>query len=108
MDLFSIAAGAAGVGAAYFVYLASTKGLKFALAWARAKWNAGKADLAGLQGDLAGLSGKVASIETGVLADIKERLGTVESALVDLKRPAPAQAASPAPAFIAPAAPAQA
>lgn len=99
MDVFSIAAGAAGVGVIYFLYLVATKGLPAALSWAKAKWNAGKAGLSALQGDVEGISGKLTSLEQ----EIKSRLATVESAVVSLKAPAAAQPAA-APSAPAPAA----
>lgn len=105
MDALSIAAGAAGVGAAYFLYLVATKGLPAALAWAKAKWNAGKADFAALQGDLAGVQTKLASIETVALAELRSRIAALE-ALALVGRAGPPQSAAPASAI--PAAPAQA
>jgi hypothetical protein len=78
-DPAQIALGAAAVCVAYFLYLVATKGLPAALAWVKAKWNAGKADLAALQAEIAGVQIKVASIETVALADIKARLSALEA-----------------------------
>jgi hypothetical protein len=89
MDIFSIAAGAAGVGVVYFLYLAGTKGLPAALAWAKAKWNAGKADFAALQGDVQGLSGKVTALETGAIAELKGTVAAVQADVAKLKAAAP-------------------
>jgi len=100
MDVFSIAVGAAGVGCLYFLYLASSKGLPAALAWLKAKWNAGKADLAGLQGDVVDVKSKLASIETVALNEIKNRLAAIEGA-IGLTKPSPV-AANPAPSFLQP------
>jgi hypothetical protein len=97
MDLLSIAAGAAGVGAAYVLYLVATKGLPAALAWLKAKWNAGKADLAALQGDVAGVQTKVASLETVVVAELRSRIAALEQ-LVAAGRVAPQSAVQPIPA----------
>lgn len=85
MDFFSIAAGAAGVGALWFFKLAATKGLPAALTWLKAKWNAGKADLAGLQGDVAGLTGRLSALEQGALAELKTGLETVQADINAIK-----------------------
>jgi hypothetical protein len=94
MDLAQIAIGAALAGAAYFAYLAATKGLPAAWAFVRAKWSAGKAEVAKLKGDLVAL-------EQGAIAEVKDRLGALEAEVAKLKG-MPAAAAAPAP----PAAPA--
>lgn len=94
MDVFSIAVGAFGVGAAYFIYLTATKGLPAAVAFVKAKWNAGKADLAALQG----LADKVASLEQGAIAEVKTRLAAVEQKLTQAPALAAPAAAAPAPA----------
>ena len=99
MDLFSIAAGAAGVGLCYVLYIAVTKGLPAALTWLKTKWNAGKAAVSHIEGDLAGVQTKVAAIETVTLADIKRRLAAVEAELGALKAPA---APLQPPAFVTP------
>jgi hypothetical protein len=85
MDLFSLAAGAAGVGGTYFLYLASSKGLPAVLAWAKARWNAGKPDLKSLQGDIVEAHRKIDLVRGGVSAsfascyaeidEIKAKLG---------------------------------
>jgi hypothetical protein len=95
ISLFSIALGAAAVGLAMFLKLCATKGVPAAIAWVKAKWNAGKADIANLQGDVAGVQSKLTSIETVALADIKTRLAALEGAVAAAK-PAliPAAAAS--------------
>lgn len=68
MDVLSIAIGAALVFAAYFVYLAATKGLPAAWAWLKAKWTAGKAAAAKIETDLSGLGAKVTALENRVEA----------------------------------------
>jgi hypothetical protein len=101
-NITSIAVGAAGVGFAYFLYLAATKGLPAALAWAKAKWNSAGAEVTALRADLA-------QLEQGAVADVKSRLATLEADVASLKKPAaPAPAAAPvaaAPAFVTAAAP---
>ncbi|MGY3393425.1 hypothetical protein ACVWW6_006016 [Bradyrhizobium sp. USDA 3311] len=99
MDVLSIAAGAAGVGVAYFLYLCATKGLPVAWAWLKAKWNAGKAGLAVIEQDVAGVTTRVGSLENS-FALLQGEFDNVKALL----RPAPA--ATPAPAV--PAAPVQA
>jgi microcompartment protein CcmL/EutN len=108
MDVFSIAVGAIAVGVIYFLYLAATRGLPAAIAWARAKWSAGKADLVGLQGDVAGLGGKVTALEQGAVADLQRGFEALRGDIDALKARVPVTAAAPAaaPSFIA--APAQA
>lgn len=96
MDVISIAVGAVGVGVAYFLYLAATKGLPAALAWVKAKWNAGKVELASLESDIADAHDRVTSLE--------HRLDSVESSIKALS--APAAPAKPATVSAAPAAPA--
>jgi len=99
MDLFSIALGAGGVGAAYFAYLCAAKGLPAALAWIKAKWNAGKAAASALQADIDDAHHRITSLES--------RLVSAEASIVTLAKPAPATApaaataAPPAPSFIA-------
>jgi hypothetical protein len=83
MDVFSIAAGAAGVGVAYFLYLVGTKGLPAALAWVKARWNAGKANLAQIEADLEGVTGKVTSLEQLVLPALQAAQADI-SALKEL------------------------
>lgn len=98
MDLVQIAIGVALAGASYFAYLVATKGLPAAWALAKAKWNAGKAELAKLQGDLA-------TLEQGVVADVKERVAALEAEMSRLKpapNPVPTAAAAPAAAPAAP------
>lgn len=56
------AAGAAGLGVVYFLYLSASKGLPAAWAWVKAKWNAGKADLKGLEDRVTALESKVVSL----------------------------------------------
>jgi hypothetical protein len=63
MDIFQIALGAAGVGVAYFVYLAATTGLPAALAWIKAKWNAGKAAAAALESRISTLEKDVGALK---------------------------------------------
>jgi hypothetical protein len=52
-----------GAGGAWFTHLVATKGLPAAIAWAKAKWNAGKADLANLKGRLAAVEEQLAAIK---------------------------------------------
>ena len=85
MDIFSIAAGAAGVGVVYFLYLAATKGLPAAYAWAKARWNAGTSELASLEADLAGASAKVTALEQGAVAELKAGLAAVQADVAALK-----------------------
>jgi hypothetical protein len=110
MDVFSIATGAAGAGIAYFLYLVSSKGLPAALAWVKARWNAGKADLEQLKGDvdiakrdIAAFDSKARSSFAAVYAEldeIKARLGlpTAAAQAPDSKA-APAAEPQP-PAFL--------
>lgn len=48
MDAFSIAAGAAGVGLIWFLKLGAAKALPAALGWLKARWTAGKVEVATL------------------------------------------------------------
>jgi len=64
MDIFSIAAGAAGVGLIWFLKLVGGKALPIALAWARAKWASRKPDLESLVGDIGDAHRKVDDVET--------------------------------------------
>jgi trans-2-enoyl-CoA reductase len=59
MDVFSIAVGAVGVGVAYFLYLAVTKGLPAAWAWLKAKSTAAESRLASIEADVAALKAAV-------------------------------------------------
>jgi hypothetical protein len=55
MDVFSIAIGAVGVGAVWFLYIAATKGLPAAWAWLKAKSTAAETRLASVEADVAAL-----------------------------------------------------
>lgn len=99
-DVFSIAIGAIGVGLAYFIYLASTKGLPAAYAWAKAKWNAGKAKAAQLDAGLETLTLKVTALEQNVLPALQ----AAQSDIAALKELLPKTAPQPAPNPPAPAA----
>lgn len=110
MDVFTLALGDAGAAGAYFVYLAATKGGTAAIAWAKARWNAGKADLAALQADVTGAKDKVTALETGAVADLQKAVASLRGDVDKVT-----QYLSPgvhtvnlAPAFLAPTAPAPA
>lgn len=64
MDFFSVAAGAAGVLGAYFLYLVATKGLSAAVAWVKTKFS---------------------SIETSAVADIKSAIAAIEKDVAAIK-----------------------
>jgi hypothetical protein len=80
----------------YFLYLVATKGLPAALAWVKAKWNAGKDELASLEGRFAGEVDQVHTRLDAVEAQVK----VLTDAIVP--KPAPAPAPQPAPAAPAP------
>ena len=112
MDIFSIAVGAAGVGAAYFLYLAASKGLPAAWAWLKAKWTAGTAELAALKADVLGANARVDALAKGAVAELTTGLAAVKTDVEALKAKvatpigsANSPAAPPAPAFIAEAKP---
>ena len=81
MDVFSIAAGAAGIGLLWFLKLAGSKGLPAALAWAKARGNAGaviealKGDIADAHRKIAGLEGRLKPSFASVYAEIDELKG---------------------------------
>ena len=84
MDLLSTAAGAAGVGVAYFLYLCATKGLPAAWAWAMAKWNAGAAAAKVLQQDIDAAHERITAMETklnGLVAAAQASPGTLQASL---------------------------
>jgi hypothetical protein len=93
MDIISVAIGAVGVFFAWFSYLAATRGLPAALAWAKAKWNAGKTELAAIRGDIGDAQTKIAALEQGAIAGLDKRLAVLEAQMAGLK-PAPAVAAA--------------
>ena len=97
MDILQIALGAAGAGLSYFLYLAATKGLPAALAWLKAKWNAGKAKAAQVESDLEAVTLKVTTLEQQVLPALQAAQSDI-AALKDLlpKAAAPAVAAGQA------------
>jgi len=64
MDVFSVAAGAAGVLGAYFLYLVATKGLSAAVAWVKTKWS---------------------SIEASAVSDLKTAQTTVHADIAKVK-----------------------
>lgn len=99
MDPFSIAVGAAGVGLAYFLYLASTRGLPAAYAWMKAKWNAGRAGIAQLETGLEGIAGRVTLLEQQVLPALQAAQADI-SALKDLLPKASATASAAAQAAV--------
>jgi hypothetical protein len=85
MDVFSIA-----VGVVYFLYLAATKGLSALWSWLKAKWTAGKADLAALDPEFTAL-------EQGIVQDLKTRVAVEKDVRRDQGAPAPlAAVAAPA------------
>lgn len=104
MDMFSIAAGGAGVGLLWFLKLAGGKVLPVALAWIRAKWGgAGKPDLKSLQADIVAAHGKVDSLRSGLSANFASVYAEIDEIKAKLGLPI-ATAAQPAPASpIAPA-----
>jgi hypothetical protein len=91
-QILSVAIGAVGAGALYFVYLAASKGLPATVAWAKAKWNAGKTEAAALRADFdqleQGALGRISTLEADV-AKLKGYLGPAATA----PNPAPAAAA---------------
>jgi hypothetical protein len=89
MDILSIAVGAAGVGLAYFVYLAATKGLPAAVAWVRARWTAGRAELANLGADVDQAHVKI-DAALAKLNVLQDAVATVQADVVALKAAAPA------------------
>jgi len=101
MDIFSIAIGAVGVGVAYFLFLAATKGMPAALAWVKAKWNAGTNEIAQIEADLSGLAGRVSSLEQGGVAGVSQLTSVVEAVKADVEK---LKAVIPLPAAPAPAA----
>lgn len=101
-NIVPMAIGAAGVAVAYFTYLAATKGLPAAIAWVKAKWNAGKAELAALEAEITDAKAKLNTLEQNTVAELKAGLAAVQADVTALK----AKAASSAPAFLTPVAPA--
>lgn len=64
MDSIFLLAGGFGIAVGgYFLYLAYTKGLPAAVAWAKAKWNAAKNDLAQVRGDAVAAQAYAARLE---------------------------------------------
>lgn len=61
--ILTAAAGFAAAVAIYFAYLAATKGLPAAVAWAKAKWTAGAAEIATIKADIESLKLKAAALE---------------------------------------------
>jgi hypothetical protein len=102
MDIVSIAVGAAGVGVVYFAYLAATRGLPAALAWVKAKWNAGKAEIAALEQDIDAAHVKV-DAATAKLAVLADSLTSAQRDIAQLKAIAIPSAPAAAPAQVAPA-----
>lgn len=101
MDIFSICIGVALVGAAYFLYLAATKGLPAAFAWVQDKWNAGKKRIAALEADLAAVRADVNALKVKVATPIAGANSPAAAAAPAVPAPAPAAPAPAAP--IAPA-----
>jgi cob(I)alamin adenosyltransferase len=95
-DLFSVAAGAGGVGLSYFLYLAATKGLPAAVAWAKEKWNAGKADLETIQADLHELGSQVTVLEHQTVAELRTAFDSLRAEVEALKAAPPAAPETPA------------
>jgi hypothetical protein len=92
MDIMSVAIGAVGVGIAWFIYLAATRGLPAAWAWLKARWTAGKAEMVALRADLD-------QLEQGAVAEVKSRLDAIEADVGALKKVTDRLApAGPAPA----------
>lgn len=87
-DVATIALLAAGALGAYFLHLVATKGLPAAIAWVKAKWNAGKAAAAGLQAGVESAHARITDLETSALPAIKARLSALEVTL-GLSKPAP-------------------
>lgn len=54
MDLLSIGTGAAFAAAGYFLYRVARDGVPAVLAWAKAKWTAGKTEIGALSADVEG------------------------------------------------------
>lgn len=96
MDLVQIAIGVALAGGAYFSYLVATKGLPAALAWVRAKWNAGKVELAAIEATANSALSKAKALEEGTVAGLTADMAKLKAANPQLFPPAPAPAAQPA------------
>lgn len=94
-DPFSIAVGAGGVGLSYFLYLTATKGLPAAIAWAKDKWHAGKADLAMLQADLHELGSQVTVLEHETIAELRTAFDSLRAEVEALKAAPPAAPETP-------------
>jgi hypothetical protein len=94
MDVLSIATGVAGAGVAYFVYRCARDGVPAVLAWAKAKWSAGKAELGSLSAEVDHVHDRLDAAERWIAqlsADVQKLKGA----------PAAASAAPAAPAFLA-------
>lgn len=84
-NLYSAAAGAAGVLTVYFLYLAATKGLPAAWAWLKANLS-----VSALRADLAALeSGAVAAVKADV-AVVKADVGLLKAHVFAVAPTAPA------------------
>jgi hypothetical protein len=95
MDIFSIAAGAAGVGLLWFLKLAGSKALPIALAWVRAKWNARKPDMASLLGDIGEAHRKIDNVDALLRARFADAYAEIDEIKAKLGLPIGTQQAQP-------------
>ncbi|WP_316172254.1 hypothetical protein [Bradyrhizobium sp. SZCCHNRI3037] len=107
MDISSILVGAVGAGLAYFLYLCASKGLPAAWALVKAKWNAGRAQIASLAGELDDAHARIDSAVESVkavaqgLGQAQVRIASLEKALAEHVQADSATAHPQAPAAIA-------